>query len=140
MKLIYAKNQHEIFSVINIRKQVFMLEQNVSVFEELDDLDYTAQHFLVEDNNKYVGCARIYFDDDVAIIGRVAVLKEYRNKGYATFLMKELINLIKYSDSKSIRLGAQKQALAFYEKLGFKVCGKLYFDANIEHYPMEILL
>lgn len=140
MKLIYAKNQQEIFNVINIRKQVFMLEQNVSVSEELDELDYTAQHFLVKDNNQYVGCARVYFDEDIAIIGRVAVLKQFRKQGYATFLMKELIKLIKYSDTKVIKIGAQKQALDFYEKLGFKVCGDLYFDAEIEHYPMEMLL
>lgn len=141
MKLIYAKNQKEIFSVINIRKSVFIIEQNVSVLEELDELDYSANHFLLLDNDVYVATARVYYDDNAAIIGRVAVLKEHRKKGYATYLMKELIKLIKYSEKASvIKIGAQKKALEFYEKLGFKVCGSLYYDANIEHYPMELSL
>ena len=140
MKIICAKNQKEIFSVINIRKTVFMLEQNVDVTEELDDLDYEAKHFLLEVDTKYVGTARVYFDNDTALIGRVAILKEHRNKGYATSLINEIIKLIKFSDTKVIKLGSQVQAAEFYKKLGFKICGDIYIDANIEHYPMELIL
>lgn len=141
MKLVYAKNQNELFTVVNIRKTVFIIEQNVHVLEELDEKDYTAEHFLVMDkNNKYVGTARIYYEKETAIIGRVAVLLEERNKGYASFLMKELIKIIKKSSAKKVHIGAQKQALKFYESLGFKVVGPMYLDANIEHFPMEISL
>lgn len=140
MKLVYAQNQKEIFTVINIRKVVFMEEQAVDASEELDDKDYEAQHYLVSDGDTMVGTARIYFEDDVAFIGRVAVLKEHRKKGYASFIIKELIEIIKESDARVIHLGAQVQAQGFYEKLGFEVCGDLYLDANIDHYPMELVL
>lgn len=140
MKLVYAQNQKEIFSVVNIRKTVFILEQNVSVLEELDDFDYTAEHYLVEVENEFVGTARIIYKDHEAIIGRVAVLKEHRKKGYANFLIKQLIEVISKTEYDLIHIGAQKQALPFYEKLGFVVSGPLYLDANIEHYPMELKL
>lgn len=140
MKLVYAKYQNEIFTVINIRKTVFILEQNVDVVEELDDLDFTADHYLLSDNDKYVATARVIYSDNSATIGRVAVLKEERKKGYASYLMKELIEIIKESESEVIHIGAQKQALPFYEQLGFVISGDLYLDANIEHYPMELRL
>lgn len=140
MKLVYAQNQKEIFSVVNIRKTVFIEEQNVSVLEELDDLDFYADHYLVEVNEEYVGTARIVYKDDYAVIGRVAVLKEHRKKGYANFLIKALIDIINKTEYDLIHIGAQKQALPFYEKLGFVVSGDLYLDANIEHYPMELKL
>lgn len=140
LKLVYAKNQKEIFSVINIRKTVFIQEQHVDVLEELDHHDYTADHYLLEDKGVYVGTARIIYTDEEAIIGRVAVLKEHRKKGYAKFLITELINIIKNTEYNKIHIGAQKQALPFYQKLGFEVSGDLYYDANIEHYPMELIL
>lgn len=141
MKLIKAKNQTEIFTVVYIRKDVFINEQNVDVNEELDGRDILADHFLVKDNNKYVATARVYYENDTAIIGRVAVLKSYRNSGYAKFMLKNIISILKENKNlKTVHLGAQVQAQGFYEKLNFKVSGDLYLDANIEHYPMELKL
>ena len=140
MKIVYAQNQQEIFSVINIRKDVFMIEQNVSVIEELDSLDYDAKHFLIESNGVYIGTARIVYKEDYALIGRVAILKEYRKHGYGKQLIKHLIEVIKADGMNTIRLGAQVQALPFYNKLGFIKYGPMYLDANIEHYDMELKL
>lgn len=140
MKIVYAQNQKEIFSVINIRKDVFMIEQNVSVIEELDNLDYDAKHFLIESNGIFVGTARIVYKEDYALIGRVAILKQYRKHGYGKQLIKHLIDVIRSEHIKTIRLGAQVQALPFYNKLGFIQYGDMYLDANIEHYDMELKL
>ena len=140
MKFIQAKNQAEIFAVIYIRKKVFMDEQNVSVDEELDGRDFAADHYLVESNNKFIGTCRIYYQDNEATIGRVAVLKEFRKKGIASFMMKKAVKEIDANKIKTIHIGAQVQAVAFYEKFGFKISGDLYLDANIEHYPMVLML
>ncbi len=140
MKFIKAEKQAEIFAVIYIRKIVFIDEQKVSIDEEYDRLDFDADHFLIEENNNYIGTCRIYYKDEEATIGRVAVIKEHRNKGYAKFMMEKAIDFIKMKKVHTIHIGAQVQALGFYEKLGFTVSGDLYLDANIEHYPMEMIL
>ena len=140
MKFIQAKNQAEIFAVIYIRKKVFMNEQNVSVDEELDGRDFIADHYLIKDNDNYIATCRIYYKDNEATIGRVAVLKNYRNKGVASIMMREAINVIKLNGAKTIHIGAQVGALTFYEKFGFKISGDLYLDANIEHYPLVLIL
>lgn len=140
MKFILAKNQTEIFSVIYIRKIVFINEQKVSVDEELDSLDIESDHFLIEVDDNFIATARVYYEGNQATIGRVAVLKEYRNKGYAKFLMEKVIKFIKEKGIKKAHIGAQVQAVGFYQKLGFKISGDIYLDANIEHYPMELIL
>ena len=140
MKIVYAEKQSEIFAVVNIRKSVFVIEQNVSIEEELDELDYDARHFLIVSNDEYVGTARIVYNDDHVSIGRVAVLKEHRKHGYGAKLIQHLIDDIRNDGHKRILIGAQVQALPFYEKLGFEQYGDIYLDANIEHYHMELKL
>ena len=140
LKFIKAKNQAEIFSVVYIRKLVFIDEQNVSVDEELDGLDFDCDHFLVQVENKYVATARVYYENTQATIGRVAVLKSFRNKGYAKYLMKEVISYLEKKKINKISIGAQIKAIGFYEKLGFEISGDIYLDANIKHYPMELTL
>lgn len=140
MKFIQAKNQAEIFAVIYIRKKVFIDEQKVSVDEELDGMDFVADHYLVESKGEFIGTCRIYYQDSEATIGRVAVLKEFRKKGGASLMMENAIKEIRKKNIKSIHIGAQVQAVDFYEKFGFKICGDLYLDANIKHYPMVLTL
>ena len=140
MKFISVVTQAEIFAAIHIRKIVFIDEQQVSIDEELDGLDFDANHYLVKIDNKYVATCRVYVKDKIATIGRVAVLKEYRKKGYAKYLLNNVINIVKEDDIDKIEIGAQVQAVGFYEKLGFKINGNIYLDANIEHYPMELII
>jgi predicted GNAT family N-acyltransferase len=46
--------------------------------------------------------------------------------------------LLSKTNPLTFTLGAQIQALGFYEKLGFKKVGDEYLDANIPHYMMII--
>ena len=60
----------------NIRRLVFIVEQNVPQEEEWDGKDDTAWHFLATDNEDVpVGTARLLPDGQ---IGRMAVLSEQR--------------------------------------------------------------
>ena len=36
-------------------------------------------------------------------------------------------------------LNAQLSGVEFYKKLGFKECGDIFMDANIEHISMKLL-
>lgn len=140
MKFLQAKKQAELFAVIYIRKIVFIDEQKVSIDEEFDNLDFDADHYLLKVRNEFIATSRVYYKDNEATIGRVAVLKPHRKKGYAKYLMQETLKIVKAKKIDKIHLGAQVQAVGFYEKLGFKVSGDLYLDANIEHYPMELVI
>ena len=124
-----------------IRYEVFVLEQNVPLELERDELDATAIHLLATDNGTPVGAARIVVKGDTGKIGRVCVLHELRDNGIGSALMREALAILR--DTPGITraaLGAQIDALGFYEKLGFTAYGDVFDDAGIDHRMMELRL
>ena len=116
-----------------IRTQVFIEEQHVPVELEWDDADQHALHFLGYFDQQPAACARLL---PTGQIGRMAVLKPFRDKGIGKAL---LISVINYADEKNIGplfLHAQNQAIPFYKKQGFQVHGEEFMDAGIAHHEM----
>ena len=75
---------------IQIRTTVFVVEQGFR--EEFDTVDHVATHFVVYQNDKALGTARIYYSEEHKSysLGRFAVLKEYRGQGVGAYLMNEI--------------------------------------------------
>ena len=126
-----------------IRLSVFVKEQGVPQENEYDEYDKSAYHAVLFENNIPVACGRLYFtdNDNIAHIGRVAVLKQYRRKGYATTVCGKLIDIAKsFRKTELITLDAQKYVVELYKKLGFKVVGKEFSEENIPHLKMEMVI
>lgn len=123
-----------------IRYTVFVEEQSVPVDLERDELDAGAIHFLAtDDNNTPVGAARIVIKDGTGKIGRVCVLKQARGIGLGAVLIREALATLRDTpDITRAALGAQIDALGFYEKLGFTAYGDVFDDAGIDHRMMEL--
>lgn len=137
MNLKIAENQSDFFSCMLIRSRVFMIEQNVDISLELDEEDKTCTHYcLFDDNGTAVGTCRILDHGDIAHLGRVAILKEYRHHGYGAFMIHEVEKSCKKLGFTKIELGAQLQALPFYEKQGYHAYGEIFMDADIQHRMM----
>ncbi len=122
----------------DVRKKVFIEEQKIEKELEFDGTDKDAKNMILKIDNKPVGTGRLIKIDDKMYIGRVAVLKEHRNKGYASHLMKFLLNEAKNMGYKEVFIHAQSYAKNFYEKLGFKAFGDEFLEANIPHIYMKI--
>lgn len=138
MKLKHAESQADFFKCMQIRGTVFVNEQAVDIDIEIDDEDYTCDHYLLIDNEeKAIGTCRIINEGKVAHLGRVALLKEARGKGYGEFLLAEAEKICQSFGFEKIVLGAQVRALGFYEKSGFVPYGDIFLDADIDHRMME---
>ncbi|MEA2118174.1 GNAT family N-acetyltransferase [Halovibrio sp. HP20-50] len=120
-----------------IRRIVFIDEQNVPQEEEWDGLDPECQHFLAMLDGQPVGTARLLPD---AHIGRVAVLADARGSGIGVLLMKAAIEAARHAGHTQVALSAQVHALAFYEQLGFATHGEAFLDAGIPHREMTLSL
>lgn len=137
MNLKIAENQSDFFSCMLIRSRVFMIEQNVDISLELDEDDKTCTHYcLYDDNGTAIGTCRILDHGDTAHLGRVAILKKYRQKGCGAFMISEVEKSCKMLGYKKVELGAQLHALPFYEKQGYHAYGEIFMDADIEHRMM----
>lgn len=118
-----------------IRETVFIEEQNFKIeFDETDDL---ATHIVMYFDDKPVGCCRLYKQGNEYHIGRIAVLKPYRGKGYGEKILLHAESVAKEKGAGTIKLSAQVRASGFYEKLGYKKYGEIYFDEYCEHIAMK---
>jgi len=128
------KKHHKELSAI--RRIVFIEEQHVPEELEWDEFDETSHHVLALDNNNTaIGCGRIKPDGQ---IGRMAVLKDWRNKGVGNAILETLLNRAKESGLNEIYLHAQLTAIEFYEKSGFIVNSNEFMDAGIPHKTMSL--
>jgi len=117
-----------------IRREVFIEEQHVPEELEWDEYDETAQHVIALDTDgKAVATGRIKNDGH---IGRMAVLKSYRQQGIGTAILLALLNVALKNKLTSVYLHAQISAVAFYEKQGFICNSKEFMDAGIAHKSM----
>lgn len=122
-----------------IREKVFIEEQKVTPQLEWDGRDEEAIHFLAYQDEKAIGCARAFVIENHMQLGRMAVLKEYRNNGIGSFLIEKAITTAKLNQLSKISISAQCHAIDFYKKFGFEVTSEIYLDAGISHQDMELI-
>lgn len=123
----------------DIRREVFVGEQNVPADLEIDGQDPSARHFAVKADGEIIATCRVRLMGSAAKIERVAVLKDFRSKGIGRVLMRYLMTELKKNGEVSLfKLSSQSYAVPFYEKLGFKTRGGEYMDAGIPHYDMVL--
>ncbi|MFW2036045.1 GNAT family N-acetyltransferase [Acinetobacter junii] len=120
-----------------IRKQVFIIEQNIPEEEEWDDQDMISDHFVVYDQDQPIATARLLQNNSV---GRVAVLKTYRGQGIGRMIMLEIIRQAHQQDRTFLQLSSQVHAISFYEKLGFSIQGDAYDECGIPHIKMQLVI
>lgn len=127
---------------LDIRRKVFMEEQGVSYEEEIDGRDETSYHLVAFDGERAIACARFYSTDPGQyIVGRVAVLSEYRNRGIGHEVMRAIEAWAKTNEVRELKLSAQDPAIPFYLNLGYELTDEPGFmDANIPHHNMVLHL
>jgi len=133
-KLIEAEYARYQSQILTIREQVFIVEQGVPVELEVDELDPLSRHVLLFESDTAVATGRLTPDGH---IGRIAVLKAYRNKGFGTQIINKLESLAASAGLFRVELGAQCQAVPFYEQLNYQPLGGVFMDAGIEHQLMQ---
>lgn len=140
MKILQAKTQDMIQKAYKLRFEVFVEEQKVPPELESDEYDKTATHVLAIDERSgdCIGCGRLVIKNETAKIGRIAIKKSYRRKGYGKKICLKLIDIAQKVNVKDITLDAQLQVVGFYKKLGFKEYGNIFIEADIKHIAMKL--
>jgi len=122
-------------AIKQIRTDVFITEQQVPEELEWDNHDKTALHCLAFLNDIPVATGRLQTDGQ---IGRMAVLKTFRNKGTGSKVLLFLIKTGTTKNNNPLFLHAQKQAVDFYKKFNFIQDGNEFMEAGIPHYLMTL--
>lgn len=121
-----------------IRKKVFIDEQHVDEQIERDHYDMISDHVIVYEDNIPVGTGRLILQDNKYLIGRIAVLKQYRGKRYGDLIVRKLVDHGFRQGALRIEVHSQVQVVPFYKNIGFKEFGDEFIEANIKHISMYI--
>lgn len=120
-----------------VREAVFKDEQGF--VNEFDDIDRVAAHFLMSDNGKPVATCRVFTEEkeDEYILGRLAVMKEYRGDHLGSKILAEVDEYVRANGGKLIRLYSQCAAKKFYESNGYEAYGEIEDDEGCPHIWMK---
>ena len=142
VKFIYklVENEEELQGAFEVRRQVFAVEQQIAeelVFEKADDSDEI--NIVVKNEDTIIGTARVVFTaDNTAKIERMAVLKNFRNRGVGKGIISFLDEVLKQKHVTHVVLHAQYQVIDFYRACGFIESGLPFEEAGIKHVKMEM--
>jgi predicted GNAT family N-acyltransferase len=130
-----------------LRREVFVVEQNVPEEDEWDDLDPTSVHLLAvsADQGLPLGTGRLIHGPQAlaitgragtALLGRLAVLKVARGTGLGAALVRAIEDQARTLGATELELHSQVRALGFYQRLGYVAEGPEYLDGGIPHRTM----
>lgn len=134
-----VSNAQEKADAFAVRREVFVLEQNVPEALELDEYDHDPDviHFVAYRNGEAKGAGRFRrYEADTAKVERVAVLASERGTGLGRELMLAIEQAAQEAGYTTLKLHAQCHAQRFYEKLGYQAVGEIFEEAGIEHICM----
>lgn len=123
---------------MEVREAVFVKEQGFR--DEFDETDRVAAHFVLFDGeDRPVATCRVFWGSEmeVYILGRLAVLREYRGRELGSLLVQEAEKYVRQKGGKAIALHAQCQAAYFYKKLGFEEFGGIEDEQGCPHTWMK---
>lgn len=139
IKSFYELSVSELYELLRLRNQVFVVEQNCP-YQDLDNKDQKSLHLLYYVDNQLAAYTRLLpagiSYDDVSI-GRVVNAPTHRGLGIGKKLMQASIEGCYEKFGKAdIRISAQLYLLKFYQSLGFEPQGEPYDEDGIPHIEM----
>jgi GNAT superfamily N-acetyltransferase len=110
-------------------------------------LGFTEEELIRERDNMLIGafeeedllgcCMIVEENPTTARLRQMAVLNNLQGKGVGRALMQFAENLARDHGYKTLSMHARKNAIGFYEKMGYKIKGDEFTEITIPHYLME---
>ncbi|WP_329212034.1 GNAT family N-acetyltransferase [Streptomyces sp. NBC_00683] len=143
-----AVEENDLSACFQVRKTVFVGEQQVPEDIEYDAYDAGAVHVLaVAADGSALGTGRLLHGsaaagktggaEAVGSLGRLAVTHEARGLGVGAALVRAIEDEARTLGLTAVDLHAQTHALGFYERLGYVAYGPEFPDAGMPHRAMR---
>ena len=104
------------------------------------ELDSEKENLLMAayEDDQMLGCCMLVEEEPQTVrLRQMAVLNDLQGKGIGKALMTFAENLARDRGYKIITMHARKNAIGFYEKMGYKRRGNEFEEITIPHYVME---
>jgi predicted GNAT family N-acyltransferase len=129
--------EEEMLAALELRHDVFCVEQGVPENEELDGRDHEGIHLVAIAGDGLLGTCRLLIVGATAQFSRLAVRTSARRRGIATALLEAADAEARAAGASRLVLHAQTYARGLYESAGYRSRGRVFREAGIEHVAME---
>lgn len=141
INIIPAMLKEDIDRCTAIRREVFVVGQQIPEKEEIDDMDMPGSgcmHFLVVIDGKDAGAFRMSVNrNNVAKLQRFCLLEEYRGKGHGKYMLEFVDGYCEAMEIPKVRIDAQCAVAGFYEKGGYEFKSEPFEEVGIMHVKMQ---
>ena len=110
-------------------------------------LGFTTNELEQEKSNILIGayeeedilgcCMLVEENPEIVRLRQMAVLNDLQGKGIGRAIMHFAENIARDRGYSILSMHARKNAIGFYEKMGYKVTGDEFTEVTIPHYVME---
>ena len=125
---------------MDLRYQVFCVEQGVPRREERDGRDQQALHLVAVAGGEVLGTCRLVFVGRTVQFSRLAVRATRAATGSRRRCSRRPTRETRAGGANRLVLHAQTYALPLYEAAGYETRGPRFVEAGIEHIAMEKVL
>jgi predicted GNAT family N-acyltransferase len=132
-----VRGDEEMAAALELRHEVFCVEQGVPVYEELDGRDGEGVHLVAVSNGVLLATCRLLFVGPTVQFSRLAVRMSARRQGIASALLELADEETRAGGARRLVLHAQTYARSLYEAAGYEPRGRIFMEAGIEHIAME---
>lgn len=128
----------EYHQMIKLRNDILRQPLGLSFTEE--ELAREKEDILIGafDDDELLACCLMTKEDNSSLrLRQMAVQNNLQGKGIGASMMNFAETVARDKGYKKLVMHARKTALAFFEKLGYKVVGDEFIEITIPHYIME---
>ena len=134
------RGKAEMQAALQLRHEVFCVEQGVPEREELDGRDGDGVHLVAVSDGEVLATCRLLFVGPTVQFSRLAVRQTARRHGIASALLALADDETRSGGARRLVLHAQTYARSLYDGAGYEPRGRVFMEAGIEHIAMEKVL
>jgi predicted GNAT family N-acyltransferase len=135
-----VRGETEMAALLELRHDVFCIEQGVPEREELDGRDGDGVHLVAISGGEVLATCRLLFVGPTVQFSRLAVRPAARRHGIASALLALADDETRAGGARRLVLHAQTYARSLYDGAGYEPRGRVFMEAGIEHIAMEKVL
>jgi ribosomal protein S18 acetylase RimI-like enzyme len=124
--------------MVKLREDI--LRRPLGMSFSADELDKEKDNLLMAayEDDQMLGCCMLVEEAPGTVrLRQMAVVNDLQGKGIGKALMQFAENLARDRGFRKITMHARKNAIGFYEKMGYRKIGEEFDEITIPHYVME---
>lgn len=135
-----VRGETEMAALLELRHDVFCVEQGVPEREEQDGRDGDGVHLVAVSDGELLATCRLLFVGPTVQFSRLAVRRTARRHGIGSALLALADDETRAGGARRLVLHAQTYARSLYDGAGYEPRGRVFMEAGIEHIAMEKVL